>query len=61
MCIRDRSASGAPSGPLRRQLRHLRKTWRRIHPSGASGAHIEAVSGLVQFRLRMPRAVSHGL
>eukprot|EP00969_Alexandrium_andersonii_P049025 2150633-Alexandrium_andersonii.AAC.1 len=38
MCIRDRpppprGASGTLAGPLRREIRHLRQRWRRVHPS----------------------------
>eukprot|EP00969_Alexandrium_andersonii_P313419 13847220-Alexandrium_andersonii.AAC.1 len=31
------------------------------HPSGASGANLEAVSWPVQFKLRTPHAISHVL
>eukprot|EP00969_Alexandrium_andersonii_P258210 11416097-Alexandrium_andersonii.AAC.1 len=40
-----RSASGAPAGPVRRRIRHLCEKARRTHPSGASGANFEAISG----------------
>eukprot|EP00969_Alexandrium_andersonii_P176980 7825049-Alexandrium_andersonii.AAC.1 len=32
-----------------------------MHPSGASGANVEAVSGPAQFKLRTPPAISHVL
>eukprot|EP00969_Alexandrium_andersonii_P137451 6079692-Alexandrium_andersonii.AAC.1 len=52
MCIRDRRT---PSNlVVRRRGRHLHKTWRRTHTSGASGTDVQAVPGPTQFKLRAP-------
>eukprot|EP00969_Alexandrium_andersonii_P128266 5668080-Alexandrium_andersonii.AAC.1 len=40
-----RGASSAPAGRSRRQIRHLREQRRKMHPSGALGIGVEAVSG----------------
>eukprot|EP00969_Alexandrium_andersonii_P212004 9362905-Alexandrium_andersonii.AAC.1 len=49
---------GPPINPrVRRRTRVLRETWRRTHPSGASGTNFGAVPGPAQFKLRTPDAV----
>eukprot|EP00969_Alexandrium_andersonii_P304084 13441952-Alexandrium_andersonii.AAC.1 len=53
------SASGAPAGPFRCRIRHLRETLRRTHPSRAPGASFEAVPGPAQFKVRTPEAMLH--
>eukprot|EP00969_Alexandrium_andersonii_P330186 14592021-Alexandrium_andersonii.AAC.1 len=66
MCIRDRgsaprtpprSASGAPAGPYRQQIRHLREQRHRMQPSGASGTNFQVFPGPAPFQVRTPEAI----
>eukprot|EP00969_Alexandrium_andersonii_P224193 9900657-Alexandrium_andersonii.AAC.1 len=50
----------APLGhAYRRRHRTQRAKRRRAHSSEAQGANFEVVSGVAQFKLRMPEAVLH--
>eukprot|EP00969_Alexandrium_andersonii_P110356 4869571-Alexandrium_andersonii.AAC.1 len=57
--MHPRSATGAPAGLLRRQIRRLREQRRRMDQSGASGANFEAAPGPAQLKCRTPEASLH--
>eukprot|EP00969_Alexandrium_andersonii_P025012 1092802-Alexandrium_andersonii.AAC.1 len=52
-----RSASGAPAGLFRGQIRHLHEQRRRMHPSGAPRTSFEVVPGPAHFQVRTPEAM----
>eukprot|EP00969_Alexandrium_andersonii_P170075 7519469-Alexandrium_andersonii.AAC.1 len=59
IAIREPRIPGAPTVPFLRQIWHLRETTTQIAPSGASGLHAEAVSGLAKFKCRVLQAILH--
>eukprot|EP00969_Alexandrium_andersonii_P297585 13153099-Alexandrium_andersonii.AAC.1 len=57
-----KSASGAPAGPLRRQIRNLsKKRAEQTPPSRALEINSEVVPGPTQFKVRTPQSISYCL